>query len=270
MQYAFLNFHLDRGRGELTRDGELLHAEPQILDLLALFVEHPGETLSKEAINESVWRGRVVSDAALSGRIKSLRQLLGDDGKRQEIIRTVHKRGFRFLPEVHGEAGSAADTDTTHTGPDKPPAHDRPTIAVLPFRNLARNAEQDYFSDGVSADLITHLSRHRWLNVIARNTAFAFRDSTLDTVELGAALGARYLVEFMGMTLPASSDRLHKSLLEGMHFPICSAPHPASFAIPVIAETSPRTVIPVVRSVAEASRFSCPSPTPTKKAAEKG
>ena len=192
MQYAFLNFLLDSRRGELTRDGEPVHAEPQILELLSLLVENQGETLSKDTINEAVWRGRVVSDAALSGRIKSLRQLLGDDGKRQEIIRTVHKRGFRFLPDVRTDAESKAAADTSSQ--DKPTAHDRPTIAVLPFRNLAQDAEQDYFSDGVSADLITHLSRHRWLNVIARNTAFAFRDSSLDTVELGSALAARYLV----------------------------------------------------------------------------
>lgn len=194
MRYAFLNFLLDADPLELTRDGEPVHAEPQILALLALFAAHPGETLTKEAINEAVWRGRIVSDAALSGRIKTLRQLLGDDGKRQEIIRTVHKRGFRFLADVTVADGAATATPAVAKEGATAAAQDRPIIAVLPFRNLASSDEHDYFADGVSADLITHLSRHRWLNVIARNTAFSFRDSELDAIDLGTALGARYVV----------------------------------------------------------------------------
>jgi adenylate cyclase len=193
MRFAFLDFELDADRLELTRDGEPVHAEPQIIELLALLLAHAGETLSKETINEQVWRGRVVSDAALSGRIKTLRQLLGDDGKRQGIIRTVHKRGFRFVAEVSASGTPApAATDTAAPSPQ---SLEKPTVAVLPFRNLATDSGHDYFADGISTDLITHLSRHRWLNVIARNTAFSFRDSELSAVDLGKALGARYVVE---------------------------------------------------------------------------
>jgi len=195
MRYAFRNFVLDSERLELTSDGEPVHAEPQILALLALLVEHAGETLTKEAINERVWRGRVVSDAALSGRIKTLRQLLGDDGKRQDVIRTIHKRGFRFVaPVIQADSVASAPAPWAADGPGRS-VPEKPAIAVLPFTNLSTDADQEYFSEGISADLITLLSKHRWLNVIARNTAFSFKNRPMDESQLGASLGARYLVQ---------------------------------------------------------------------------
>lgn len=196
MRYAFRNFVLDTERLELFEGGESVHAEPQILTLLALLLANAGETLSKETINEQVWRGRVVSDAALSGRIKDLRHLLGDDGKRQEVIRTVHKRGFRFVEDVAQENAQVSQTTPRSTEtPDRSSPPERPTIAVLPFDNLSADTDQEYFSEGISADLINHLSKHRWLNVIARNTAFNFKDSNLDASQLADTLGAGYLVQ---------------------------------------------------------------------------
>ncbi|MEM1436458.1 MAG: tetratricopeptide repeat protein [Pseudomonadota bacterium] len=201
MRYQFLDFELDDDLLELRQAGVAVHAEPQILRLLALLVRCAGRTLTKTEINEEVWSGRVVSDAALSGRIKALRQLLGDDGKRQEAIRTVHRRGFRFVTPVvtvaepaPGAAVGAADAEVVVPAhPSATPS--KPTIAVLPFQNLSADPDQDYFSDGVSADLISHLSKHRWLNVVARNTAFAHKHSSLSAGELGKALSARYVVE---------------------------------------------------------------------------
>ena len=154
-----------------------------------LLVENSDRTVTKEEINETVWRGRIVSEAALSGRIKTLRQILGDDGKAQRVIRTVHKRGFRFVApvEVLDEVESEAQVGVA--------LPDRTTVAVLPFANLSSDAEQEYFSDGVSADIISHLSKHHWLNVIARNTTFSFKGKPLDAKELGRQLGAHYVVE---------------------------------------------------------------------------
>lgn len=196
MPYAFLSFELDPDRLELRAGGELVHAEPQILALLALLVAHAGQTLTKEEINQHVWGGRIVSDAALSGRIKTLRQLLGDDGKRQETIRTVHRRGFRFVADV---TSTPHEQDSDAPAPIQPvvqnPPQSKPTVAVLPFTNLSADPDQDYFSEGMSADLITHLARHRWLNVIARNTVFSFKNSGMNARQLGEALGARYVVE---------------------------------------------------------------------------
>ena len=195
MRYTFGRFEFDSNRLELIRDGEPVHAEPQILALLALLLAQAGDTVTKEEINDRVWGGRVVSEAALSGRIKTLRQLLGDDGKRQDVIRTVHRRGFRFVAAVNQEVDLSRSMTGRGAG-DPPLFHtDRPAVAVLPFSNLSADVDQAYFSEGISADLITHLSRYRWLNAIARNATFNYRDSTRSAAELGKAIGARYVVE---------------------------------------------------------------------------
>ena len=100
MRYRFNDYLLDTESLELSKNGVLLHSEPQVIELLALLVENSNRLVSKEEINKSVWRGRIVSESALSSRIKSLRHLLGDTGKKQLYVRTVHKRGFRFVADV--------------------------------------------------------------------------------------------------------------------------------------------------------------------------
>ncbi|MBE0616007.1 MAG: winged helix-turn-helix domain-containing protein [Burkholderiales bacterium] len=202
---------LDTSRFELRRRGIALQAEPQVMELLALLVENSGRMLSKEEINEKIWRGRIVSDAALSSRIKSLRQILGDDGKTQQFVRTVHKKGFRFVAAVEplddtaaasvptgdiaAEVALLTETASTLQAPQTSPLQARPAVAVLPFANLSSDAEQEYFSDGITADIITHLSKHRWLNVTARNTTFGYKGRSVDVRELGRELGVDYVVE---------------------------------------------------------------------------
>ena len=118
MSYRFGEFELDPDRFELRRGGETLAAEPQVLSLLILLAEAGGNLVTKDEIVEKVWDGRIVSDAAITSRIKSARQLLGDDGDKQEIIRTVRGKGVRFLPTVEGASSVAAPTATS-TQPTK-------------------------------------------------------------------------------------------------------------------------------------------------------
>ncbi|WP_298829047.1 winged helix-turn-helix domain-containing protein [uncultured Piscinibacter sp.] len=207
MRYRFSGFTLDTALFELSRDGQPVRAEPQVIELLALLVEHRGRMVDKDEINQKVWRGRVVSDAALSSRIKTARQLLGDDGQAQRLIRTVHKRGFRFVGEVSPLEGPAPEADGRQAEPvaasaqgraaaaEVPEHFDRPAIAVLPFVNLSGQPEQEYFSDGVTTDIITRLSKHRWLDVLARNTSFGFRGKAIDVREFKALLDVDYVVE---------------------------------------------------------------------------
>ncbi|MCO6414555.1 MAG: winged helix-turn-helix domain-containing protein [Thiogranum sp.] len=196
MRYRFADFTFDTDSLELRRGGELLHSEPQVLALLNLLVERSGELVSKEDINNSVWRGRIVSDAALSSRIKALRQLLGDDGRQQAMIRTVHRRGFRFVAETAPvmETGAPAPV-AERAAIDTASGARKPSVVVLPFLSLSNELEQEYFSDGVTTDLITHLSRHRWLDVTARNTAFGYKGKSVDVREIGRDLDVDYVVE---------------------------------------------------------------------------
>ena len=206
MRYQFDEFTLDTQRFELARAGTLIHAEPQVIELLALLVENCQRVVSKDEINEKVWRGRVVSDAALSSRIKMARQLLNDDGSTQRYIRTIHKRGFRFVGEpeltddarlpmqapVAAETMQAVDGATASHSAD---IADRPSVAVLPLVNLSQDPAQEYFADGVTTDIISRLSRYRWLDVVARNTAFGYKGKSFDLRELRAALAVDYVVE---------------------------------------------------------------------------
>ncbi len=207
MRYQFDQFTLDTEHFELTRVGTAVHAEPQVIELLTLLVEQRARMVTKEEINEKVWRGRVVSDAALSSRIKMLRQLLGDDGQTQRYIRTIHKRGFRFVGELGpidvaatlappaGQvvAGGAPPANVSHGAADATTA--RSAVAVLPLANLSHDAAQEYFSDGVTSDIIARLSKHHWLDVVARNTSFGYKGKSVDIRDLRAALAVDYVVE---------------------------------------------------------------------------
>ncbi len=224
MRYQFDNYTLDTDRFELCRNDIPLASEPQVIELLALLIENRERMVSKEEINEKVWRGRVVSDAALSSRIKMARKLLEDDGRTQRYIRTVHKKGFRFIaPVTISGAGNGISTDsgaasyngsngeahhsTRHAPfpttsaansngiPDSQEHRAKPAIAVLPFTNMSDDPEQEYFSDGITTDLISHLSHHRWLDVVARNSTFGFKNKSVSLQELREALKVDYVVE---------------------------------------------------------------------------
>lgn len=132
MIYHFANIELDCGRRELRVGGVSVAVEPQVFALLLLLVENRGRAVTKQEILASVWHGRIVSDSALSSRIKSVRRAIGDDGRAQAIIRTVHGIGFRFEADVTTRVGVTSPAfDGSPTG--EPAQHTRPSIAILPF-----------------------------------------------------------------------------------------------------------------------------------------
>jgi TolB-like protein/Tfp pilus assembly protein PilF len=151
--------------------------------------------VTREEIFEAIWGDRIVSDAALSGQIKAVRRALGDDGTSQRFIATVHGRGFRFVQPVRhaGSRPAAADQDRASSEVFAEIAR-RPSVAVLPFANQNRDRDEDYFADGISEDIITSLSKYRWLTVIARNPSFAFRESKDSVRTIGEKLHADYIV----------------------------------------------------------------------------
>jgi TolB-like protein/cytochrome c-type biogenesis protein CcmH/NrfG len=180
---SFDDFQIDTARGELRRGGEVVPLEPQVLDLIVYVASHPGVIITRDDLIEHVWGGRIVSDSAISTRINAARSALGDDGTAQRIIKTVPRRGFRFEASV----GSAF--------PGAPGRSDKPSIAVLPFENMSGDPEQAYFSDGITDDIITELSRYAELFVIARHSSFAYRDNATPAAEIAADLGVQYIVE---------------------------------------------------------------------------
>ena len=110
MIYTFDDYQIDTARFELSRGGNLLPVEPQVLELLIMLVDHRDHVVSKDELLEKIWKGRIVSDTTLSSRIKTARQAIGDDGAQQKYIKTIHGRGFRFVGPV--EATSVAEPTT--------------------------------------------------------------------------------------------------------------------------------------------------------------
>jgi len=203
VKYRFAQFEIDPSQHELRRAGESVHIEPQVFDLIVHLVRNRDRIVSKDDLIETIWNGRVISEAALSSRINGARRVLGDNGNDQIFIKTLHKRGFRFVadvkeisvnsdhavpPDADGPRAAAFDVSAL-------PLPDKPSIAVLPFQNMSGDAEQEYFADGIAEDVLTTLSKIHELMVIARHSSFVFRGQTRDVREIGRTLGARYVLE---------------------------------------------------------------------------
>ena len=193
--YAFDSFELDSGKFELRRGGERVPCEPQVLRLLFLLVANADRFVPRDEIIDVVWNGRIISEAALSSRIKSARRALGDDGASQRLIRTVHGQGFRFVgTPVHVSA--APEARSGGSSPDAPASNrrsePRPSIAILPFEIPGPVGDNACWAHALPHDLIVELSRLHWLFVIARGSSFQFSSATADVREVGTRLGVRY------------------------------------------------------------------------------
>jgi TolB-like protein len=192
--YLFENFALDFARRELRYNAELIPVEPQVFDLLHHLILHRDKVVSRDNLIDTVWKGRIVSDATLSSRINAARSALHDNGEQQRLIRTVQRKGVRFVGDVREEIMSDAPAPAEPERTDHVPP-ERPSIAVLPFSNMSGDPDQDYFADGMVEDIITGLSRIRWLFVVARNSSFTYKGRFVDVKQVGRELGVRYVVE---------------------------------------------------------------------------
>ena len=196
VQFFFGNHKLDTDRRELHRGSTPVAVEPQVFDLLMYLVENRDRVVSKDDLIASVWRGRNVSDSTLSSRMNAARRAIGDNGEEQRLIRTIPRRGVRFVGEMSTEPVHSEPANVLAPATRSPSLRtDRPAIAVLPFVNVSGEPNQDYFADGISEDIITALSKVRWFFVIARNSSFAYKGEPVNTKRIGEELGVNYLIE---------------------------------------------------------------------------
>jgi TolB-like protein/Tfp pilus assembly protein PilF len=203
VRFLFENQSLDAERRELVSAGESVPIEPQVFDVLLYLLEHRGRVVGKDELFDKVWDGRIVSESTLTSRINAVRRAINDTGKDQRLLRTVARKGFRFVGEVTVEQPAVSLAPS----PDHPahqddasprlalPALDRIAIAVLPFSNLSGEPEQEYFSDGISEDIITALSKLRWFYVIARNSSFVYKGKSVHLNQIADELGVAYVIE---------------------------------------------------------------------------
>jgi len=186
---------LDPERRELTRASGAVAIGPQVFDLLVHLLENRDRVVSKDDLIDTVWQGRIVSESTLASHINAVRQAIGDNGQEQRLLKTIARKGFRFVGDVNEIAAQAADIAEPPAAAPHLALPDRPSIAILPFVNLSGDPEQDYFADGIVEDIIIALSRIGWLFVIARNSSFTYKGRVIDVKQVGRELGVRYVLE---------------------------------------------------------------------------
>jgi len=216
MKYRFSDFEIDLALHELRRKGASVHIEPQVFDLIVHLVRNHDRVVSKDELIDTIWNGRAISEAAFSSRINGARRVLGDNGTDQLYIRTLQRRGFRFVGDVQAvgalegdpigraaasdvPARASISTDVAHlddvvSDAIKAEAVTRASIAVLPFANVSNDQDNDYFSYGLTEDIIRLLARNRWLSVISRHSTIGFQNRVVDAREVGAQLGVSYVM----------------------------------------------------------------------------
>ena len=197
MQFLFRDHLLDTDRRELSREQVPIAVEPQVFDLVVHLMQNRDRVVSKDELIDKIWHGRSVSESTLTSRINAARKAVGDNGASQALIRTIARKGFRFVGDVEAKDGAIAPEParTAWTPRVALALPERPAIAVLPFTNMGGEAGQDYFSDGISEDIITALSKLRWFFVIARNSSFVYKGRAVHIREVAQELGVRYVVE---------------------------------------------------------------------------
>jgi TolB-like protein len=187
--YALGPFRLDVETEILLRNGEPLPVGKRAVALLRVLVERAGMPVSKDALLEAAWAGLVVEESNLPVQIAAVRKVLGQVPGGERWIETLPRRGYRFVGPVETCA-----LGSTVVGPERL-LPGKPSIAVLPFTNLGGDPNEDYFSDGITEDIITELSRFSELFVIARNSSFTYKGKAVDVRQVGRELGVRYVLE---------------------------------------------------------------------------
>jgi TolB-like protein len=226
MPFVFGDCVLDPDRRELSRGSEVIAIGPQVFDLLLHLIENRERVVSRDDLLDAVWKGRIVSESTLASHINAARKAIGDSGQEQHLIRTVARKGFRFVGDVREAPASdglhAAKSGLNTAGENAAQVlvlPDKPSIAVLPFLNLSGDPAQDYFIDGVVEDIVSALSRIRWMFVIARNSSFTYKGRPVDVTQVGRELGVRYVLEG-SMRKAATRVRITGQLIDattGMH-----------------------------------------------------
>src|SRR5262245_28079340 len=197
--YLCEDYGLDTDRRELYRATSLISVEPKVFDLLVYVIRNREHVISRDDLIATIWSGRIVSESALTTCINAARTAIGDSGDAQRLIKTLPRKGIRFVGIVKEEEEKPAVVAPTVTIPE--PLHpssalpDKPSIAVLPFVNMSGDPEQEYFSDGITEDIITELSKVSTLHVLSRNTTFTFKGKAVEIGQITQRLKVGYVVE---------------------------------------------------------------------------
>lgn len=230
--YQLGNWRFEAELLQLEKEGAVVKLQPLVARLLLELVKNAGRPVSREELMQTLWPNKVVVDEAISNAIKKLRQSLGDDSHHPQYIETIPKVGYRLISDVrviepHSNVQTKLESNQPfsrlhnrlsasivilalfivtilaifYSSSDQNPTEiaqpqsETYAIAVLPFENIPKDTSEEYFTDGITADIITELSKLRSLRVIGRTTVFAYKGQPHDIKEIGRELGVRYIVE---------------------------------------------------------------------------
>jgi adenylate cyclase len=199
VRYFFEDYALDTDGRELQRGADVVPTTPQVFDLLDYLIRNRERVVSKDDLVGAIWKGRIVTDAAVTTRLNAARSVIGDSGEEQRLIKTLPRKGLRFVGAVH-ETNPSSCTEIFSDSRVGSSAlalgfPNKPSIAVLPFENMSSDPEQEYFADGMVEEITVALSRFEWLFVVARNSSFTFKGKAIDIKTVGRRLGVRYILE---------------------------------------------------------------------------
>lgn len=211
--YRLGDFEVEPVLGVVIKPSSETRLTPKTVDVLAYLLDHAPRVVSADELLEAIWAGRVVDASAIHRRVSQIRGAFGDVAAKPVCIDTVPKRGYRVIAEVKrgspalaSNPGNRETTEPAGTALRSSQAQEssarrtageyrKPTIAVLPFVNLHEDSETDFFSEGISEDVLNGLSRIPGLTVIARTSSFRFKGGNHDAREIGRALGVSHIVE---------------------------------------------------------------------------
>ena len=192
MIYKCKDTTIDTDQFLVCRNSQTVDVEPKIFDLIKYLIECRNKVVSRDQLINQLWPELVVSDASLANAIKGARKCLGDDGKQQQWIKTIHGRGYQFVADV--EAVEALSSRGLPQSIIKKQS-EGPLIAVLQLQNMSSDKEYDYLAEGISEDLTTELARFKNLQVMARHTAFQLGRGTIDFKKWRNEYSIEYLIE---------------------------------------------------------------------------
>jgi len=197
MRYLFADNEFDTEAFELRRDGASVHTTPQVLSILQFLLVSRSRLVTKDELVDEIWGGRAISDAAITVRIRAVREAIGDNGKDQRLIKTVRGVGFRFVGDVRTKSAtepSDIKVDLSSDLPEQPGIDQRPSIAVLPFLFAGDRKDMAFLRYAIPDEVLTELCKARWLMVISRGSSFQLESHQTRPGEILERLNARYCV----------------------------------------------------------------------------
>lgn len=199
MRYLFEDYALDTDRRELRHGANVVGIAPQVFDLLVFLIHNRDRFVSKDELIAVIWNDRIISDSALTTRLYVARRAIGDTGgEGQRLIKTLPRKGLRFVGAVREEPGPDHSMDVSLSLEQPKSLHrvlDRQSIAVLAFTTTSDDPHSDLIAEGIAEDVVTELSKLRWLLVVSPSSSFAYKSKTVDVGEVGRVLGVRYVLE---------------------------------------------------------------------------